>query len=142
MKRMYQYIKIPGKKLSYEGRGRDRSKFWDKGKWDTFINPLIPEEAVGLPFLEIGSSSGLMLRFAEDKGFKKVIGVEAHPDRVTTAKWYRESVGGEYETIHKFMDASFDWNQLPRLGLTLISNTHYYLPVVVCRWLRRGSNLL
>ena len=56
MKRLYQYIEIPGKNLQREGHDRDKSKFWDGGKWDNFINPLLPEGCEDLPFLEIGSN--------------------------------------------------------------------------------------
>ena len=129
MKRMYQYLKIPGVNLHYEGRDRDKSKFWDKGKWETFIDPLIPEETMGLPFLEIGSNSGLMLSLAEKKGFKPVIGIERQPDRVKTAELYKKSIEGNYKTLDQTMDANFDWLQLPRLGITLIANTHYYMSV-------------
>lgn len=129
MKRMYQYIKIPGKELRYEGKDRDKSKFWDIGKWNTFIEPLIPEDSLDLPFLEIGSNSGLFLKSAEDKGFRSVWGVESHPDRVTQSHWYKKSAGGSFTVIPQAMGASFDWNQVPRLGLTLISNTHYYMTI-------------
>jgi len=126
---MYQHIDIPGKKLSYEGGDRRNSKFWNEGKWNTFINPLIPEETLDLPFLEIGSNSGLFLKMAEEKGFRHVFGVERQEDRQKTAEWYRESIGGKFKVIKESMNANFDWSQLPRLGVTLISNTHYYMPI-------------
>lgn len=129
MKRMYQYISIPGLHLRYEGSGRDKSRFWDKGKWDNFIKPLIPEDSIGLPFLEIGSNSGLLLSLAEQSGFRHVIGIEQHKDRVLTADLYRDSIGGYYKTIHGSVGVAFDWSQLPLTGITLIANTHYYLSV-------------
>ena len=129
MKKMYQYIDLPGKKLQREGSDRDKSKFWNIGKWNIFIKPLIPEDCGDLPFLEIGSNSGLFLKMAEDLGFRKVIGVEMDPDRVRTSNLYRKSVDGKFHVIHQEMDASFDWSKIPRLGLTLISNTHYYMGV-------------
>jgi len=129
MKRLYQYIEIPGKNLQREGHDRDKSKFWDGGKWDNFINPLLPEGCEDLPFLEIGSNSGMFLKKAEDKGFRHVFGVERQEDRIKTAEWYKESVKGKFNVINQSMNASFDWSQLPRLGVTLISNTHYYMGI-------------
>jgi len=129
MKKMYQHIDIPGKELAYEGGDRRNSKFWNEGKWNTFIDPLIPTECIGQPFLEIGSNSGLFLKKAEEKGFRHVFGVERHPDRVMTAEWYKDSNNGKFKIIPQSMDASFDWSQLPRLGMTLISNTHYYMEI-------------
>jgi len=130
MKRLYQWVDWPGRTVSREGRHRDKSKFWNEGKWNTFIEPLIPEESLDLPFLEIGSNSGLFLKMAENKGFRKVIGVENSKDRIESAKLYREAIGGKYEIRHETMDSNYDWNKLPRFGLTLMANTHYYFPVV------------
>lgn len=129
MKRMYQHIDIPGKELSYEGGDRRNSKFWNEGKWNNFINPLIPEKSLDLPFLEIGSNSGLFLKMAEEKGFRHVYGVERQEDRQTTSDWYKESTNSKFKVIKESMDANFDWKKLPRMGVTLISNTHYYMPI-------------
>ena len=126
---MYQHIDIPGKELSYEGGDRRNSKFWNEGKWNTFINPLIPEETLDFPFLEIGSNSGLFLKLAEEKGFRHVFGVERQEDRQITSDWYKESTNSKFKVIKESMNSNFDWSQLPRMGVTLISNTHYYMPI-------------
>ena len=130
MVKLYQNIKIPGKKLLYEGVGRKDSAYWNEGKWNNFIDPLLPRYCQGKTFVEIGSSAGMFLKMAEDKGFKHVIGIEANPDRIGEAKLYKKSNGGNYKLLHKRMDQAFDFNTLPLAHVTLIANTHYYLSVI------------
>jgi len=130
VKRLYQNIKIPGKKLLYEDPKRKDSNFWNEGKWNNFIEPLLPKYCKNKTFVEIGSSAGLFLKMAEDKGFRHVIGIESHPARIKEAELYKKSNGGKYKLLPKKMDRKFDFNQLPLAHVTLISNTHYYLSVI------------
>lgn len=130
MKRLYQWVDWPGRNISREGRGRDRSKFWNEGRWNNFIKPLIPKEALDFPFLEVGCNAGLYLKMAEDMGFRHVIGIDNDADRIEQAKLYRAGNGGKYEIRHETVGSNYDWNLLPRFGLVVFSNTHYYFPVV------------
>jgi hypothetical protein len=133
MKRMYQYVDLPGHEISREGNNRDKSKFWDTGKWDTFIKPLIPQEALDFAFVDIGTNAGLHLKLAEDMGFRHIYGIEGHPDRIQQAN--REGNGGRYHLIEKRLDTSFDYDVMPLAGVTLLANVHYYMPIVDFGWL-------
>jgi len=130
MKKLYQNIKVPGRRLPYEDTRRKDSNFWNEGKWNNFINPLLPRYCKNKTFIEIGSSAGMFLKMAEDKGFKHVIGIEANPDRIGEAELYKKSNKGRYKLLPKRMDQGFDFNTIPLAHVTLISNTHYYLSVI------------
>jgi len=130
MKKLYQNIRIPGKKLPYEDEKREKSAFWNEGRWNNFIEPLLPRYCQNKTFIEIGSSAGLFLKMAEDKGFKHVIGIESHPERIKEAKLYKKSNKGKYKLLHQRMDQNFNFNQLPLAHITLIANTHYYLSIM------------
>lgn len=125
MKKLYQNVKLPG--FQYESETRKDSKFWNEGKWDTFIKPLLPKD--GGTFIELGSSAGLFLKKAEEAGFRKVIGVEANRHRIKEAKLYREKNGGSYEIVDGKLCKDFDVYSLPLADVILISNTHYYLDI-------------
>ena len=75
MKKLYQNIKVPGRRLPYEDTRRKDSAFWNEGKWNNFIKPLLPKYCKNKTFIEIGSNAGMFLKMAEDKGFKHVIGI-------------------------------------------------------------------
>jgi len=129
MKRLYQNIKIPNKKLVYEDEKRKNSNFWNEGKWNNFIEPLLPKYCKNKTFIEIGSSAGLFLKMAEDKGFRHVIGIESHPSRVKEAELYKKSNKGKYTILHQAVSQDFDFNKLPLAHVTLFSNVHYYFSV-------------
>lgn len=128
--KLYQNIKILGKKLVYEDTRRKNSNFWNEGKWNNFIDPLLPKYCKNKTFIEIGSNAGLFLKMAEDKGFRHIIGIESNPGRMEEAELYKKSNGGNYKLLHKKMDQKFDFNTIPLAHVTLISNTHYYLSVI------------
>lgn len=125
-RRWYQTLDIDG--AVFEDVKRKDSKFWNEGKWDNFIEPLLPEERQ--TFIEIGCNAGLFLKMAKDVGFRDVIGIEGNYQIFKQAKQFKESIGGEYKIEHKVV-GDFSMDQFPLPDVVLISNMHYYLPVGV-----------
>jgi SAM-dependent methyltransferase len=128
-RRWYQTLEIDGIEQEFEDIKRAHSKFWNEGKWDTFIAPLLPEER--RTFLEIGCNAGLFLKMAKDMGFERIIGIECNRQIFEQAKAYRNSVSGDWKLEHQCIRADFDIEQFPLADIVLISNTHYYMPVHV-----------
>lgn len=128
--KLYQNIEVPGQTFEYEDEKRKQSKFWNEGKWHNFIEPLLPKDCTNKTFVEIGSSAGLFLKMAEDKGFGHVVGVEADKDRYKEAEIYKNSNGGKYTIIHEQVDEKFNFNTLPIANVVLIANTHYYFSII------------
>lgn len=108
---------------------RKESRFWNEGKWNNFIKPLLPKER--RTFIELGCNAGLFLKMAMDAGFVDVIGVESSRQRIGQAKQFRESNRYPYRLIHQAVGIDFELDQLPLADVVLIANTHYHLPVVV-----------
>lgn len=127
MRRWYQTIPIDGVEQNFEDLKRKDSKFWNEGKWRTFIEPLLPKERQ--TFLEIGCNAGLMLKQATDAGFKRVIGVEANKQIVGQAQAFKESNGYEYKIIYEKVGRNFDIENLCLPDVVLFSNSHYYIKV-------------
>lgn len=123
--RWYQTIKLDGVDAVYEDTQRAKSKFWDKGKWDNFIEPLLPEHRG--TFIEIGCNAGLMLKLAKDVGFRDVIGIDSSKTRVKQANLYKNHNKYDYKILHKEVGRDFDIKELPLADVVLIANTHYYL---------------
>jgi hypothetical protein len=128
-RRWYQNIEIEGQKVTYEDPKRSQSKFWNEGKWENFIRPLLPKQRQ--TFLELGCNAGLFLKLAEDVGFKRVIGVEARSQIMDQARCFKEQNGYSYRLLHQRIGGNFDLTALPLSDVVLISNMHYYLPVSV-----------
>jgi len=127
--KLYQNIEIPGEELIYIDRKRVHSKFWGKGKWDSFIKPLLPKERG--TFIEIGCAEGMFLKMAVDEGFTNVIGIDPHSQRMEVARRFKESSGYPYKLIQQKVDADFDIDQMPLADVVLFSNVHYYFPLHV-----------
>jgi len=128
MRRWYQTVDIEG--AVFEDVNRKYSKFWNEGKWYTFIEPLLPQYHRGT-FIEIGCNAGLFLKMARNKGFKRVIGVEGNNRIFPQALKYRESVNGDYELVNQMVGLDLDLHALPIADVVLMSNVHYYFPVGV-----------
>jgi hypothetical protein len=126
-RRWYQTLDIDG--VVFEDPNRKHSKFWNEGKWDNFIAPLLPDER--RTFIEIGCNAGLFLKMATDAGYKDVIGVEGNGQIMRQAERYRESVGGDWKLIPRRVGVNFDLDKLPVADVVLIANMHYYLPIGV-----------
>jgi SAM-dependent methyltransferase len=126
-RRWYQNIRVEGQDVRYEDPGRSESKFWNEGKWANFIQPLLPKQRQ--TFLELGCNAGLFLKLAADAGFQRVTGVEARPQIMDQAQYFRKQNGGSYRLLNQRVDAKFDLSALPLSDVVLMSNMHYYLSV-------------
>jgi hypothetical protein len=125
MRRWYQNVDVEG--AVHEDPKRASSKFWNEGKWHTFVEPLLPAERE--TFVDIGCNAGLHLKMAQYAGFKRTIGIEGNPRIMQQATQYREAVGGEWRLVPQVVGRDLDLYQLPLADVTLISNAHYYFAV-------------
>jgi SAM-dependent methyltransferase len=80
----YQSVPIDGV-VTPTFDGWAESRFYNRGKWDNFIAPLLPPDPVGLSLVELGCNAGLFLLFAAQGGFARVVGVEGDDD------WFRQA---------------------------------------------------
>jgi len=125
---MSWYQNIDGiKGAVFKDPNRKNSKYWNEGKWNNFIKPLLPKKRG--TFIEIGCNAGLFLKMATNAGFKKVIGIEGSRRRIKQARLFREANGYSYELIQQKVGVNFDLNQLPLADVVLFSNVHYYFPI-------------
>ena len=124
--RVHQNIKIDGVDIGDNSK-RIGSKFYNEGKWDNFIEPLLPEEWSELTFVEIGCNAGLFLRLAKEKGFKNVVGVEKSKNTCRAGVKYRDSLKLDYKIINDSVGEKFDFDKLPVADVTLLANLHYHL---------------
>jgi hypothetical protein len=121
----YQYAGV--RKMTERDERESRSKFWNKGKWDNFIKPFLPDNCKEMILIDMGCNAGLFLKLAEEKGFTKVIGVEANKEAFNTALEYKKRNKGKYELQHKLMEKCID--DLPTADFTILANIHYYLAI-------------
>ena len=80
----YQSVPVDGV-LTPSLSGWAESRFYNRGKWDNFIAPLLPRDASGLSLVELGCNAGLLLLFAAEHGFSRVTGVEGDDE------WFRQA---------------------------------------------------
>lgn len=125
--RWYQTIEAGVPDVVYEDPNRKISKFWNEGKWDNFIKPLMPEERE--VFLEVGSNAGLFLKMAKDIGFNRVVGVESSGRIMWQAEQYRKYNGLDYKLMRGTVGSDISVDDLPMCDVVLIANTHYYIPL-------------
>ena len=90
----YQYLE-DGTKTSLTDK-QVKSKFWGKGKWDNYVVPHFQGDVKGLTYVDMGTNAGLFLKFAEEAGFGRVVGVEINPEAVERGLAYQARVGGKY----------------------------------------------
>lgn len=128
-RRWYQNVAIEGVEIKFEDPGRKESKFWNDGKWNNFIKPLLPNDR--RTFIEIGCNAGLFLKMAADAGFKDVIGIEANSRIMDQAECFKKHNGGTYKLLQQCIGKNFAPDQLPVADVILLANVHYYLPVPV-----------
>jgi len=129
MTRYHQNITIDGVDQPAEYRSRKESKFFNEGKWQHFIEPLLPEDPADRTFLEVGCNVGLYLRMAKEYGFRDVVGVEADAEACAMAEQYRDANGMDYRILNRTVGVDFDWDELPAADVVLLSNMHYYIPM-------------
>ena len=101
------------------------SKFWNKGKWDNYVAPYLPEDCSGLTYVDMGANAGLFLKFAEDRGFSRVVGIESGRKAVRRGLAYRDKHGYKYDLQGRYMESSM--KHLPMADYVSFINSHYYL---------------
>lgn len=136
MKKFNEYQCIPGEVMTDRDKQEVNSKFWNEGKWNTFIKPILPWNCKGLTLVDIGCNAGLFLKLAEDRGFK-AIGIDSNKEAIERGLVYKEKNGGSYSIYHKRMESCLE--SLPVVDYTVIANTHYYFSLK--NWIKYIENL-
>lgn len=121
----YQFLE--GEQMTDRDKIEVGSKFWNKGKWDNFVLPLLPKDCNGLTLIELGCNAGLFLKLAEDIGFGTIIGIDSNQDVIAKGLAWRDSHKGNYKMICKRMENCID--DLPLADYTILVNTHYYFTI-------------
>ncbi len=116
--KVHQNIILNGKDLG-DADYRKHSKFYNEGKWDNFIKPLLPKGEV---FVEFGSNAGLYLKLATENGFSKVTGYERDSRDCKVATLYRDSLGLDYDIVKTQIDKNLEY----LADVTLLANFHYH----------------
>lgn len=133
---LYQYLELPdGTPFSRPKPQRAKSRFWNEGKWETFVVPLMQGDVTDQTFVEMGADAGLFLKLATDHGYRRVIGVEKNQTPVRWGELYRDTLGYEYTLLKRSLggkfheSGTFDIDELPVADLTLMSTFHYYINI-------------
>ena len=133
MVKLYQNIPLNG--VEHQNTNRVGSKFWNEGKWDNFIAPLLRKDCTDRTFVEMGCNAGLFLKLAEDKGFRHVVGVEKDKTPVEEGLRYRNLIGYNYRIIKRTLGGpfgnpgNFNIDEIPVADITLMSTFHYYIDI-------------
>lgn len=118
----YQYV--DGNPMTKRDEVEVGSKFWNEGKFDTFVEPFLPADCKERVFVDMGCNAGIFLKKAEDRGFETVIGIDSDSEAVQRALGYRKLNGGKYHIIQREMERVIDG--LPMADVTVLANAHYY----------------
>lgn len=124
--KVHQNIEINGIDRGTSQR-RKYSNFFNEGKWNNFIEPLLPKDCKDMTFIEIGCNAGMYLKLAKEKGFRNVIGIEKSESTCKVGEDYRDSLGLDYEIINKKINQKFDFDSLPIADYVILANLHYHL---------------
>ena len=122
---VYQYLE--GEEMTERDKMEVGSKFWNKGKWDNFVLPFLPQDCSDMTFIDMGCNKGLFLNLAQEKGFRNVIGVDGDKDAVEKGILWRDRHGKSYKLLNLKMEECID--QLPLADYTVFANSHYYFTV-------------
>ena len=131
--KLYQNIPLAG--TVSQNSNRENSKFWNEGKWNNFIAPLLPEDCTDQTFVEMGCNAGLFLKLAEDRGYRNVVGIEKDRTPVKEGLRYRDSIGYNYKILKRTLGGKFGENgnfnidELPVADITVMSTFHYYIHI-------------
>lgn len=132
---LYQYLEVAGQPFSKPRPDKKQSKFWNEGKWNTFIKPFLPKKPVDQTFVEMGCNAGLFLKLAEEHGFNRIIGIEKNQTPVAKGLEFRDTIGYKYNILKRKLgsqfheEGSFDMDELPIADITLMSTFHYYVDI-------------
>jgi len=146
--KVHQNIVIDGVDLG-DRTTRKNSKFCNEGKWDNFVDPLLPDNCYDMTIVEMGCNAGLFLKMAKERGFHTVVGVEMVGTNCYAAKKYRDSLGMDYKVLNRTLGnyivgtskggiainpnsadyREFDFDEIPAADVTLLANFHYHLDI-------------
>lgn len=129
MKKFSNYQYVPVVPMTDRDKQEQGSKFWNKGKWDNFVLPFLPEDCSELTFTDIGCNAGVFLELAEKKGFNKVIGVDNDRRAIDKALRYRKKIGGTYDLRRLWMERDSTLDGLPVSDYMVMAMTHYYFDI-------------
>lgn len=111
-----------------EDPNRKGSAYWNEGKWNNYIKPLLPtENRKDMIFVDIGANNGLFCKLAKDEGFNKAIGIEADMKAVERGMRYRDQNKYDYDLHWKEVGKNFYFDEMPVADVYLLSNVHYYI---------------
>jgi hypothetical protein len=119
----YQYLE--GAPMSARDKMERGSKFWNEGKWKTFVYPFIPGDCSEMTFIDMGCNAGVFLREAEKAGFGRIIGVDSNKEAIEKGVAWANRMGSKYDFIESGIKESVDF--LPLSDYIVFSNSHYYL---------------
>jgi hypothetical protein len=133
--RTYQYLEVAGKPFTRTPTDRTGSRFWNEGKWENFVAPLLPKDCTDQTLIEMGCDAGLFLKMATDRGFRHVVGVEKNKTPYRAGLVYRDAIGYDYTLLKRKLggefgeSGNFDIDELPLADVTLMSTFHYHLGI-------------
>lgn len=131
--KLSHYQNINGEKG--EDPTRSKSAYWNEGKWNNYIKPLLPKtDYKDMTFIDIGANNGLFCKLAKDEGFRNVIGVEPDRDAFLRGIEWRDANKYKYELKNCGIGKGFYIDQMPVADIYLLSNVHYY--VKLDEWLK------
>ncbi len=118
--KVHQNIILDGKDMGDTGY-RVGNPFYNEGKWNNFIKPLLPDGDV---FIEYGSNVGMYLNLASKK-YTRVIGLERDNNDCRVAERYLKQNKGHYKTLNVDVN-KYDISDLPLADVSLLANFHYH----------------
>ena len=121
----YQYIE--GTEMTDRDKVELESKFWNKGKWENFVAPFLPEDCKEQVLVDMGCNAGIFLKLAKEKGFDRVIGVDSDEEAVKKGLKWRDNNKDSYEIMLSKMQECID--DLPIADYTILANAHYYFTI-------------
>jgi len=121
----YQYL--DGTIMTDRDKREVDSKFWNKGKWDNFVAPFLPENGQGMTLVDMGCNAGLFLKFADDRGFSRGVGVDSNKEAIGRGIKWRDEHDGNYSLLQMDMEKCID--ELPVADYTILANAHYYFTI-------------
>ena len=126
---VYQYLE--GTEMTSRDKEEIGSKFWNEGKWNNFVAPFLSqtqdEDLSQQTLIDMGCNAGLFLKFAEDLGFGRVVGVDNNKDAVERGCEWRDKQGKKYKIICAPIENCID--DLPVADYTILANAHYYFTI-------------
>lgn len=122
---VYQWLE--GEEMTDRDKKEVGSKFWNKGKWDNFVAPFLPENCLGKTFIDMGCNKGLFLYLADEKGFERVVGVDSDREAIEKGILWRDRHDKKYKLLNLKMEGSLE--HLPLADYTVFANSHYYYTI-------------